>query len=205
MFFTSASPAAGLPSLSGLPWLEDPLRALRDARRCLTEDLRLVESLGSYLRSLSSDELVTVMARSTERTTHYKWFLSGDGRYRVWLHQYRSSREYANAPDFAASIHNHRYPFTSKVLSGGLHVRTFHVQDDESVLEAGTQQLGAGQTMLLSHEDVHQVAAVDDGTLTIVVQGPPQRRYSTVWMPSGAASKQIFDLDHLFEGLVAGL
>jgi hypothetical protein len=146
--------------------------------------------------------------RSVEKSTHYKWFLGGRSTYyTVWVHQYRPASVFASSDRFAASVHNHRYPFVSRVLSGSLYVSTFEVSSsDEAICRVtleGEQALTVGDVMFLSSHDVHRIDRVLDDTITIVIQGPPARHFSTRFDPKSGCSERIYDLDALLPNLTS--
>jgi hypothetical protein len=201
--------AAGrFPSLDRLPWRSDPLGACACVAELLAEDHAVARQLAVWVSDLRPRQRREMLNRSVEKATHYKWFLGGHrADYTVWLHQYRPAGIFASSDRFAASIHNHRYPFVSRVLSGSLYVSTFEVSSlDEarySVSLVEEQALGVGDVMFLDSNDVHRIDRVLDDTTTIVVQGPPVRHYSTRFDLRSGYSERIYDLDALFPSLTS--
>jgi len=201
-----AAGAGRFPALDGLSWRSDPLRACAHVAELLAADNAIVEQFAVWVTDLRPMQMRKILNRSVEKSTHYKWFL-GEHRseYTVWVHQYRPAGVYCSSDRFAASIHNHRYPFVSRVLSGSLYVSTFGVSSSEmttcSVSLMSEQALGVGDVMSLDANDVHRIDRVSDDTITIVVQGPPVRHYSTRFDPGSGLSERIYDLDAIFPSL----
>lgn len=201
--------AAGrFPSLDCLSWRSDPLRACAYVAELLAEDHAVARQLAVWVSDLRPRQRREILNLSVEKATHYKWFLGGHhADYTVWVHQYRPASIFASSDRFAASIHNHRYPFVSRVLSGSLYVSTFEVSSSDetrcSVSLEGEQMLGVGDVMFLDSNDVHRIDRILDDTTTIVVQGPPTRHYSTRFDPRSGHSERIYDLDALFPSLTS--
>lgn len=201
--------AAGrFPSLDRLSWRSDPVRACAYVAELLTEDDDVARQLVVWVAALRPRQKREMLNRSVEKGTHYKWYLGGHHPdYTVWVHQYRPASVFMSSDRFAASIHNHRYPFVSRVLSGSLHVSTFEVSLwDElrcSVNLKGKQALNVGDVMFLDSNDVHRIDRVLDDTITIVVQGPPARHYSMRFDPQKGYCERIYDLDALFPSLIS--
>jgi hypothetical protein len=202
-----AAAAGRFPALDGLPWRSDPLRACAYVAELLAEDTAIAQQLAAWVAGLRPRQIREILNRSVEKSTHYKWFL-GEHRsdYTVWVHQYRPASVFVSSNRFAASIHNHRYPFVSRVLSGSLCVSTFDVSSSDAargVSLRNEQALDVGDVMLLNSNDVHRIDRVYDDTVTIVVQGPPVRHYSTRFDPRNGRSERIYDLDALFPNLTS--
>lgn len=194
--FAGACPHTGFPALDRLPWSGGGSRAaLLDAQRLLAS-ATLPESLATWLTAQPEEKLERIADRSLERTTHFKWFLgAGPGGYTVWLHEYKPPEVFARAVDFAASVHNHRYGFCSRVLSGALHVSEFATDGpDEPIRLSGTRTVRQGKTMILSHEDVHRVDRVEPHTRTLLIQGPIARSFSTCYDTTSGRGRRVYDL-----------
>jgi hypothetical protein len=206
--FERAKAAGRFASLDCLPWRSDPLRACACVAELLAEDDDVARQLTIWISDLRPRQRREILNRSVEKATHYKWFLGGRGTdYTVWVHQYRPASIFSSSDRFAASVHNHRYPFVSRVLSGSLCVSTFEVSSSD---EAGCnvsfekeQALGVGDVMFLDSNDVHRIDRVLDDTTTIVVQGPPGRHYSTRFDLVRGCSERIYDLDALLPGITS--
>jgi hypothetical protein len=194
--FAGARSDNGFPALDDLPW-RDGAEAALSAACLLLETSELPEELVFWLATRPIEQLEWITDRSLERTTHFKWFLGArPGNYVVWLHEYKAPKEFAQAVGFASSVHNHRYGFCSRVLSGTLHVSTFATpsEPDDQIRLTGEREIKQGQTMSLSHEDVHRVDRVAPRTYTILVQGPVARSFSTCYDVASGYSRRIYDL-----------
>jgi hypothetical protein len=207
--FDAAAPSCGFPALGGLSWNSDPTQAQARAHEILVglDDARA--QLSQWLRSLSAEEIDHIVDRSVERSSHYKWYLGGSRKaYLVWLHQYRPSRAYEKANGFAASIHDHRLGFCSRVLSGSLRVTWY-----AAAVENGTarltvldrRRLSSGQVISMTSDEIHKIDDVEDNTLTLVVQGPAERHFSTVFDERNGTMQRFDDLDNLYSCLLDGL
>lgn len=121
-----------------------------------------------------------------ETSTHYKWFVDRDehDRFIVWLHQYKPAE--IRGERHAAVAHNHRYWFSSAIFAGGLHQRSFQVIDHDesgrpSLAPKGEVVLRAGDAYVVSPDEIHAMFHIEDGTLSLVVQGKAVRNYSEVF------------------------
>lgn len=121
---------------------------------------------------------------SRETTTHYKWLLAADRLQgtKVWLHEFKPSSE--RRPGYAATIHNHRYPFTTVALSGGyLNLRYDVVFDPDSLVVErceviGSTHLTPGQTYSIEPDEYHYVDQIEDGTKTLIMEFAPTSQAS---------------------------
>jgi hypothetical protein len=194
--FDGASPRRGFPLLAELPWLDDPAGAQANALEILNHEPDLAAALDNWLACLSDEDAACAGMESRSTTTHDKWFLGGgefSGRagrvYMVWLHNYFAPDVFQASANFAASIHNHRYGFASRLVSGGMDVIEFKVpqpEDGGDLTKRSQYRLSEGDVMSISHDDVHQIVGVEVGTRTLLVQGPAMRPYSTVYRPDGS-------------------
>ncbi|MEV0381734.1 hypothetical protein [Nonomuraea sp. NPDC050643] len=194
--FKDACPIKGFPILDSLPWRKEPEVALCDAR-VLLQPASLAEELAVWLTSLTAEQMDRIIDFSVERSTHYKWFLGRQPHgYTVWLHEYKPPEVFAYAIGFATSVHNHRYSFISRVISGALNVSAFmaYLNDDHPLVLTGQSRIEQGQTMFLEHEDIHRIDHVDSHTYTVLIQGPPARDYSICYDPETGVSHRIYDL-----------
>jgi hypothetical protein len=204
--FKNASSTNGFPALDDLPWKVDPEYALSKTRELLSCD-QVPKELVAWLVERPTDDLELIFERSLERTTHYKWFLGGRvTEYIVWIHEYKPPALFDQAVGFAASVHNHRYGFCSRVLCGALYVSTFAPPRDASqtVRLTARRQVDVGETMALTPEDVHRIDQVAPHTYTILVQGPKARDFSTCY-DSGGFSRRIYDMQSRLPQVLAML
>jgi hypothetical protein len=195
--FTDASSDNGFPALDDLSWRDRTEEALAEARELLAAK-ELPEDLAAWLSARPPEELEQIVERSIERATHFKWFLGAvPSAYAVWLHEYKPPEDFARATSFAASVHNHRYGFCSRVLRGGLDVSAFGTprRPGEPIRLVGRRRVEAGGTMTLSHEDVHRIDQVAPQTCTILIQGPVARNFSTCYDPRSGYGRRVYDLE----------
>jgi hypothetical protein len=205
--FVNATSNRGFPALNDLPWRTRTEVALSEACKLLCAE-GLPNELVSWLSKRSRAELAHITDRSLERATHFKWFLGArPAEYVVWLHEYKPPEIFARETSFAASVHNHRYGFCSRVLRGALHVSAFAVsqQSGEIVRLVGRYHIDVGGTMTLSHEDVHRIDEVAPDTCTILIQGPAARHFSTCYDPVGGPGRRVYDMQSRLPQMLAVL
>lgn len=201
----SASPITGIPLLDKITHDANTLAAMSQIL-CLLEPAQLApKTIANWLKSLDEKELNTLFARSVERTSHFKWFIGcTSNNYIVWLHEYKAGMPSAVAGSYAASIHNHRYAFVSRVLSGSLYASEFKL-DPEKVYPqfVRTRRIGAGSVYALNSNDVHRIDRTDPGTSTLIVQAPAERSFSRVFDPQSGSYQDIYDLPSRLSNLVS--
>lgn len=193
--------------LEDLPWRTQRSEALRHARELISAP-SLPQDLNAWMSVIGSVQIGKVIDHSIERSTHFKWFLGASlAGYIVWLHEYRAPERFAQAVSFAASVHDHRYGFCSRVLSGALHVSAFALlPDSESLVESvGCECVQQGETMLLSSTDIHRIDCVEPHTYTIVIQGPADRGYSTCYDLTTGRAQRMYDLRTRFPKTLGAL
>lgn len=166
-----------LTRLDRIDWSDLP-RAHREAQDVLAaiEDPRtLLQAVGAR------DPQLTESDRSSEKTTHFKWFVAEDpaGRFSLWLNEYKpgSHRRLGHAE----VAHNHRFWFTSLVLGGGFTNIVYAPAEDASLECVRTTALRAGDSFVVDPDEVHSLRDLQDGTLTLIVQSRPVRSYSDVY------------------------
>jgi hypothetical protein len=207
--FLEALPSRGFPSLDCLSWQADVVSAHRQAFDLLTgaRDLRRV--VKEWLQGLTPEEADYIISHSVERPSHYKWYLGGSRpHYTVWLHQYRQPQVYASAQGFAASIHDHRLSFSSRVISGTLNVTWYRAEISGmfaslSIIRRGCLPVGAAVHM--KSDEIHRIDSVDHNTCTLVIQGPAERHFSRVFDSASGAMRIYDDLDEVYEQLMRTL
>jgi hypothetical protein len=194
--------------LRALPWQTDLPTAQARARQLLKAEVDPTVTVTRWIGNLATDELDTLLDRSTERSSHVKWCLGGRrGSYLVWLHQYKAPERFAAATRFAAAIHDHRYGFSSRVLSGALRVSLFAAEidgDRAHLTRLSEQLLTPGMVTSLLTTEIHRIDSVADNTCTLLVQGPAVRHHSTVYGMDGQMER-VPDLEETLPGLIAGL
>lgn len=136
------------------------------------------------------------LERSVEKTTHYKWFLGGGpGKgFELWLHEYKPRN--LRRTGHATVAHNHRFWLTSLILSGGFtDTRYARISGDvEPLIEPIAQRsMDPGSTMVIDPEEIHSLTALQDRTISLVVQSRPVRSYSEVF--EDGEVRRYFDLE----------
>ena len=204
--FWGASPSEGFPAIAQLPWSTDPASARLCAYELLMEEGNLTSKLATWLRGLDSSQIDLIVERSVERTSHYKWLLGGDRRsYLVWLHQYKPPVEFARAGRFAASVHDHRLWFSLRVISGAMHVTWYSAEISggaASLRVMWQRRLSVGMGVQMKPEEIHRIDYVKNRTATLLIQGPAERNFSTVFDLSDGSMRRKYDLDALYPRLV---
>lgn len=202
---TGAHPMTGFPVLEALPWHENPAVAYSRAGALLAAEQDLTRRLAEWLSTVDSNGLEYLLDRSTERNTHIKWCLGGKrSTYLVWLHQYKPPDVYAKAIHFAASVHDHRYGFVSKVLNGALDAEWFARQDGSPTpISMVRRTIAEGDIVTMTPDEIHCIRSVLPNTCTLVIQGPAIRRHSTVFHLGAGSTESMGDLEAKFPELLA--
>ncbi|WP_229373501.1 hypothetical protein [Umezawaea beigongshangensis] len=205
----------GLPTLSELAasvghvrkpiaehWSEVDVR-FRDwaSRPALRVELR------TYLRALSVEQAARVRERSRETTTHFAWCLRDEPgeAFTFWLHEYKPQRDWR--PGYADSVHNHRYHFSTTIVSGSYLHERFGVRlgpAGRSVLSArlerGAECRAGTAGSLLAHE-FHRIPRAADGTLTFLVKSRAVMPWSLSFDPGTATSHRHVPVEMRLEEL----
>jgi hypothetical protein len=139
-------------------------------------------ALRAELMTLRLADFNAMLVRSRETPTHYKWHLRtiGQDAYEIWLHEYKPPTSRSSV--FSQRVHNHRYGFTSIVLSGGFLHSLYEVTPCATgactVMCSSSQELTAGMVYSLTAEEFHSVTQVRNRTVTLVAQQRPTRTFS---------------------------
>jgi hypothetical protein len=120
---------------------------------------------------------------SVETPTHYKWLFYENEKsdYKIWFHQYKSAIN-KNA-GYAVVPHNHRYWFSSFILSGGFTSLTYQVNRlNEDTIEnntlVGEWHLNEGEIYTLSSDTVHSLDDIQKSTWTLIIQSKQVKTFS---------------------------
>lgn len=174
-------------TLARLDWLEQP-RAHRAAQRSFAT----IDDPGRLLAEIAADDpRRTEHDRSSEKTTHFKWFVAEDpdDRFSLWLNTYKPSTH--RRTGHAEVAHNHRFWFTSLVLSGGFTHATF-TADGPTLTLSNEITLRAGDSFIVDPAEIHALRDLQDETVTLIVQSRPVRAFSDVY--EGGAVTRYHDL-----------
>jgi hypothetical protein len=136
------------------------------------------------LGAISEPRFETILLLSRETPSHYKWHLLAIDNVcmHVWLHEYKQGGTCSHG--YAQSIHNHRYPMAALLLTGGYCYTNYAVQVASDNLHAdvrviSTRQLSGGSVYSMTPNEFHSVTEIQDGTVSLMIQGKPVRTYST--------------------------
>ena len=174
-----------LPS-GQLTWLADALPASNFpevTEKVLSNFFERLDDFRDDLQRLGRREFDQILPLSRETPTHYKWhmFTAPDRAFTVWLHEYKPAA--TRSTGYAQTIHNHRYPMSALVLTGGYYCTRYKMEkatgDDCAEVQATRGwQLSSGSVYSMHANDFHSVAQIRDGTVSLLVQGHPCRPYS---------------------------
>lgn len=174
-----------------LTWLATALRAdgtghspePASVEAVLAEFRSRVDEFGAEIAGLSEQAFASLLPLSRETPTHYKWhmFAIEDAGVNVWLHEYKPKS--SRSRGYAQSIHNHRYPMSVLLLTGGYSCGSFIVRAEPDGVHAdvraiGTERLRGGNVYSMSPSEFHSVTGIRDGTVSLMVQGRPVRSSS---------------------------
>ncbi len=177
-----------MPREFPLDEIADFLTGLDWADRC-----RSHERVANHWRGLEPAEVLTELHRilpaaidvdrSVEKTTHYKWFVSGavDQGFELWLHEYKPAA--LRRTGHATVPHNHRFWLTSLMLRGGFTDTRYARTEAASALvePVSNRSMEPGETIVINPEEIHSLSELQDGTVSMVVQSRPIRSYSEVF------------------------
>jgi len=128
--------------------------------------------------------------------------------YFVWLHQYKPPSEFAATNRFAASIHDHRLWFCSRVVAGGLDATWYKAAFDghrAHLTATIRRELCPGMVIQMCADEIHGIDSVKEGTITLLIQGPPERHYSTSFHLSDGSVRRNYDLEALYPNVLSAL
>lgn len=162
--------------LSALDW-SSPVSAHHDAQRVFAEIADPCQLLSGIA---AADPARTEHDRSSEKTTHFKWFVGEDPdeRFSLWLNAYKPATH--RRTGHAEVAHNHRFWFTSLVLSGGFTHATF-TADGPKLTLSDEVTLHAGDSFVIDPAEIHALRDLQDETVTLIVQSNPVRAFSDVY------------------------
>lgn len=142
-----------------------------------------VDEFGEELERLDDREFHAILLLSRETPTHYKWHLgtAPDKSFTIWLHEYKPHA--IRSGGYAQTIHNHRYPMTALLLAGGYRYTQYEVghtgaDRPAEVRTVSSRQITGGAIYSMRESDFHSVTEIQDGTVSLLVQGRSLRPYS---------------------------
>lgn len=168
-----------------LSWLADKLSGNSLAE--VTEKILMdfyggVEEFRGDLERLEDVNFQCILPLSRETPTHYKWHMCTvpDKSFSIWLHEYKPRA--TRSDGYAQTIHNHRYPMSALLLAGGYRYTQFvvHVGKEQqaSAQTVSSQLVTAGSIYSMQERDFHSVTEIQDGTVSLIIQGRPLRPFS---------------------------
>ena len=136
-----------------------------------------IEGFRDDLEGLEDPEFQDILLLSRETPTHYKWHMGSapDNSFTIWLHEYKPHA--TRSGGYAQTIHNHRYPMSALLLAGGYRYTRFAVQAGKdqhaAVRTTGSERIAGGSIYSMRESDFHSVTEIEDGTVSLLVQGRP--------------------------------
>ena len=168
-----------------LSWLADKLSGsslTEVTEKILVDFYGGVEEFSGDLERLEDVDFQHILLLSRETPTHYKWHIctAPDKSFSIWLHEYKPRA--TRSGGYAQTIHNHRYPMSALLLAGGYRYTQFtvHVGKDQraSVKTVSSQLVSGGSIYSMQDRDFHSVTEMQDGTVSLIIQGRPLRPFS---------------------------
>lgn len=173
--------------------------------RTAFRDLRpTLQDVGDHLSGATELDRARLFDGSNETTTHYKWLMHREYKPKLtlWLHEYKAPEQrrlgYAEVP------HDHRYDFTSLILVGGYLALTWQDGPGELV-QADSVRHAAGELIPLGADAIHSLADIDDGTVTLILEGPRRRGFSRAYYPDPPYHREFPDFPERYRGLLGKL
>ena len=179
-----------------LSWLADKLSGsslTEVTEKILVDFYGGVEEFSGDLERLEDVDFQHILLLSRETPTHYKWHIctAPDKSFSIWLHEYKPRA--TRSGGYAQTIHNHRYPMSALLLAGGYRYTqlTVHVGKDQraSVKTVSSQLVSGGSIYSMQDRDFHSVTEMQDGTVSLIIQGRPLRPFS---ISVDAESRRVF-------------
>ena len=171
---------------SQLSWLAGTLPGNSHAEvteKVLRDFYTRVHDFREELAGLNDQEFNVILLHSRETPTHYKWHLgtAPDTSFTLWLHEYKPRA--IRSGGYAQTIHNHRYPMTALLLTGGYRYTQYDVGHTGADLATevrmiSSRRITGGAIYSMRESDFHSVTEIQDGTVSLLVQGRPRLPYS---------------------------
>lgn len=185
-----------LARLDAAGWIDD-VAALRSA----VEDLGGSHAVAAYVQAeVAAWKDSGLGARDLlcrETATHYKWFIgaSAETGAVLWLHDYKPADQRAAA--YAQSVHDHRYSFASWILAGAYTHQRYSNDAHPQLVEETRYE--APSSYVMDADEIHGVTGLEHGTLTLILQAPARRSYSTQHDWQGGVKRRHVDFDGRLE------
>ncbi len=168
--------------LGSLDWAKDQWRT--DAAIILRNTQNLSGLVHDHMLSWNIDQMAARDNGSHNTGTHYKWLVHRDKdlRFTLWIHDYKPAEE--RGPGYAEVPHNHRYDLCSIILHGGYLSVLYGSGDDLQPIDK--EMFRPGDVLNLRHYDIHALTEICEGTLTLFIEGPTVRNFSTAFYLDGS-------------------
>jgi hypothetical protein len=165
-----------------LDWDSDQWRA--GVARILRDTPSLSALVHDHMHSWDAPQVAAKDNGSHITSTHYKWLVHRDQdlRFTVWIHDYKPEEE--RGPGYAEVPHNHRYDLCSIILDGGYVSFLYDVSNGLQLIDKPAFR--PGDVLSLRHNDVHALTEICEGTLTLFIEGPTLRNFSTAYYLDGS-------------------
>lgn len=166
--------------------------AVHAARRVLELASVETEEIADTIEGMTAGWYESLTKRCHETPTHFKWFLgeSRQSRFTLWVHEYKESEGHGG---WAESIHDHRYGFTSMILSGGFTQEFYSavpvLVDSHArfeITQTGERQETSGTMYECVPATIHRLSDVAPGTTTLLVKAPASKPFSTSFDSTGS-------------------
>jgi hypothetical protein len=102
------------------------------------------------------------------------WLLAQVGECRIVLNRFQRRRFETLRRSGTVGVHGHQFDFATRILYGGYSQFVYDKCDADGAPARlrGAHKCGAGCAYVFPYEYMHVVLAPEDGTLTLMVQGP---------------------------------
>jgi hypothetical protein len=180
-------------SNGSLSTIQALIRRLTDSSACAASEMRHSavhlsalqhprRALLDYLAQLSPEQHDSLFDGSHDTPTHFKWLVYRNQRPRftLWLHEYKASQ--LRGPGYAQVPHDHRYDIASLILTGGYIAATWQITQGK-LTPADIKSYRPFDVMRLGHTEIHSLVEIEPETLTLVVEGPRIKAFSTAYYP----------------------
>jgi hypothetical protein len=138
------------------------------------------QALLQWLKQSASLDELRMSARET--ATHYVWpvYAAASG-HSVVINEFKEPEHMVAG--YATTLHNHRYSFTSLMLSGRYRQVRCAVEMNEFGQATGLHELGnddvtEGSIVAIDHNMFHRLADIKDRTITLVIRCPAVKESS---------------------------
>jgi predicted metal-dependent enzyme (double-stranded beta helix superfamily) len=186
--------------LSRMDWTTQQWR--KEAEYVISSADGLSNEITTHMSEWDASERSAKLNGSHETSTHYKILLHRDPalRFTVWIHCYKSSE--CRGSGYAQVPHNHRYDLCSVVLRGGYDSILYSTAAGVTPIERRTFK--PGDVLSMTHDQVHALTEICEGTQTLFIEGPTIKHFSTVF-PVDSPPRDYPDFHGLWDGVMLGL